>query len=503
MITAMRNKFGKTSMNQIILWLMLFSMFGMGSIAGLFKRFYGSSSTVAEVNGYEISAREYRSKYMEEQRRLDYFRQQFGPMADQLLQAQGISASAEELAMNSLVQEKLLDGIADKIGVSVSAEYVEKKLQDPLFVLQTLGELVPPYLMDKNGAIDRKALVKHLQRQGIALTDFDYLLEGLLRRIFVMTLISGGLYIPNALIKEAYIRQEGVRDYALLTIPSESYRKEIEKQTVSEDVLRDFYLRYNTAMQRYYEPESRTGELAVFNLKPNQEQQFLAAAQQVTANPWDTSAEDALLKKFGSTSKKSITLHQSDTSETGKRLFSINPNEKTAYTDKGKGYILSVTKVEPAKQLPYESVAAGVLKDYVQEQTMVKMRSVTEEAANLAKKEGLQAAQKAFNGKITTFKVQGTADDQWQKLNQQNINTEAVKNMAVAKTLTLGLNDDAGYVIELTNVEAVSSEAIAAAREVFERALYAQEMSPFIAGFVASLQKTAKIKLNQSMFYQN
>lgn len=506
MITAMKNKFskfGKTSTNQVVLWLMLFSMFGMGSIAGLFKRFHGSSSTVAEVNGYEISAREYRSKYMEEQRRLDYFRQQFGPMADQLLEAQGISASAEELAMNSLVQEKLLDGIADKIGVTVSTEYVEKKLQDPLFVLQTLGELVPPYLMDKNGSIDRKALVKHLQRQGIALTDFDTLLEGLLRRIFVMTLISGGLYIPNALIKEAYIRQEGVRDYSLLTIPSEKYRKEIEKIDVSEEALRDFYLRYNNAMQRYYEPEARTGQLVTFNLKPNQEQEFLAAAQQVAANPWDASAEDALLKKFVGGAPKNVSLHQSDTSETGKRLFSVNMGEKAAYVEKGKGYMVTVTKIEPAKQLPYEKVATGVLKDYVQEQTMAKMRTITEEAGNLAKKEGLQAAQKAYNGTITTFKIKGSQDSQWQKLAQQNINVEALKNMAVAKTMTIGLSENTGFVIQLTNVEDVSQEAIVAARGIFERALYAQEMSPFIAGFVASLQKTAKIKLNQSMFYQN
>jgi hypothetical protein len=502
MMTVMRNRFGK-SLNQVILWLMLISMFGLGSIAGLFKRFYGSSSTIAEVNGYEISAREYRSKYMEEQRRLDYFRQQFGPMADQLLQAQGISTSPEELALNSLVQEKLLDGISDKIGVNISTEYVEKKLQDPLFVLQTLGELVPPYLMDKNGAIDRKALIKHLQRQNIALTDFDSLLENLLRRIFVMTLISGSLYIPNALIKEALIRKDGVRTYSILTIPSESYSKEIGKGEVKEEVLRDFYTRYNTAMQRYYEPEARTAEVVSFAVKNNQEQDFLMAAQQVAANPWDTSAESAFMKKFTSESKKTVTKRQSDESELAKKMFSVNPGEKSAFVEKGKGYLVAVSKVEPAKQLPYEKVAAGVLKDYVEEQTMTKMRTITEEAGNMAKKEGLQAVAKAFNGTISTIKIAGDNADQWLKLKQQNINIDPLKNMTVPNTLTIGLTDKAGYVAQLTNVQAVSPEAIAAARGVFERALYAQEMSPFIAGFVASLQKTAKIKLNQSMFYQN
>lgn len=234
MITTIRKYFSTTTYKAFI-WITIVSVAGLTSITGIFKRFSGfSGSDVAVINGYEVSTKEYRHRLIEEEHRLQAIKQQFGPQAEELLQSFGMSGRPEEMAMNALIQEKLLLSAADGLGVKLSPDYIKRKLQDPVFLIQALGDLVPPYLFDRTGALNQKALAKFLQRRGMTMSDFEEALENALKNMMVLQLVAGGAYVPEAVIAERFVRDYSNKKFTILTFDLATYMPKTKEGTDEE-----------------------------------------------------------------------------------------------------------------------------------------------------------------------------------------------------------------------------------------------------------------------------
>ncbi|MCL5875368.1 MAG: peptidyl-prolyl cis-trans isomerase, partial [Candidatus Dependentiae bacterium] len=265
MISAIRKSFGKR-FTRIILWLAVISLAGLTSITGLFKRFSGMpSTTVADVGGYEISLTAFKRKAFEEERIINAYKKQFGAYAPFALQMMGMSTNPYENALQALLQEKLLLYAADKLSLSLSPEYVTRKLNDPSFALQVFGDMIPPYLYDALGGLDTQMLLKYLQRQGMTLDQFEQALENGLRRLMVMELMAGSIYVPQATLNHLYIQDFVKRTYGIATFSLETYEKQIEKKELSLEQLKSFFESQNAQTKKYWAPETRSGSVWTFD----------------------------------------------------------------------------------------------------------------------------------------------------------------------------------------------------------------------------------------------
>ena len=88
----------------------------------------------------------------------------------------GLDKKPEDYALDSLILEKVVQSAANSLGSQVSKEYLQAKLQDPLFVREFLGGVIPPQAF-ATGSLDLTVLKYVLQQQGITEDQFEEILS--------------------------------------------------------------------------------------------------------------------------------------------------------------------------------------------------------------------------------------------------------------------------------------------------------------------------------------
>jgi peptidyl-prolyl cis-trans isomerase D len=259
----LKNKFAKA-----ILWITLFSMAG-GSLLfspNLFRRFTGGLPKIATVDGSAISINEFKLKVSQEAERIAFFRQQMGPQADYMMRMMGISDDPKVMAIQSLIVEKILDKVANALGIRVSSDFIARKMQDPYFVLQELRDSVPLSVIDQRGSISVSMLRYYLQAHGVSFKEFEESIENALRRSLARNLILLSSYISNDEIKKAFADQSLEREYGILIFNLDTYLKAEKTKPLSKDELESFFAEQNKMLKRYWSPEKRSAR--VWEFKP-------------------------------------------------------------------------------------------------------------------------------------------------------------------------------------------------------------------------------------------
>jgi hypothetical protein len=141
MIASIRRHIQKRGF-QVILWLVLLALVGE-LIVRMAKTPGARADAIGYVNGFAISKDTYARKVGQENQLLQKIRDQLGADADMFLQQQGYSQKPEERVLNELVQEKLIHTAINKIGAKIGPDYIEKKLSDPMFVMDSLQDYIP------------------------------------------------------------------------------------------------------------------------------------------------------------------------------------------------------------------------------------------------------------------------------------------------------------------------------------------------------------------------
>ncbi len=261
MITDIRRRFQDKAFKGVI-WFSIVALiiyFSLETVLRVIGR-DGSAQSLGTVNGLTISLNEFRRKVGQAEQRILYLREQFGPYADQLLKAYGLSTDPQESAMHDIIREKVLDSAGDALHLAVAPAFVIEKLQDPSFVMQELGPVSS--LIDKSGSINMQALNAYLRRQGMTMQDFENAIEEGLRRSFLLDIARGAAYVPDYMLKQRYVREFVPKKYSILTFSAADY---VPKETVSNEALKAFFDAQNRKTRRYVIPEKRSAQLWMFN----------------------------------------------------------------------------------------------------------------------------------------------------------------------------------------------------------------------------------------------
>lgn len=260
MIEMLRNRMQGGGI-KIILWLTLLS-FAAGSLLTFFN--YTSRykpDSIGTVNDQEIGAGEFKRKFVQAQRMIQEVKQMYGPHADMVLKMWGLDKKPQEFVIEGLIAEKAILSGANKLGTSVSNEYVQAKLRDALFVQEYLGHLVPPQAVVK-GNLDVALLKDHLQRTGITEDQFEEELTEAMQRALFLRLIEGSVYIPRAELRKAYEQEFLKKKVAIFGLPFDEYLKKAKAEKVTDAGLEAYF---NAHKEQYRIPEKRSARFWSFD----------------------------------------------------------------------------------------------------------------------------------------------------------------------------------------------------------------------------------------------
>ena len=196
-----RHLYKKEGVNQALLIVMAVSIVGIGSFSQMISLFWADTHTIFSVNGIGVSKPEFRLRTMAEKNVLNYYTQQLGDLAPQLLAQMGLSTSPEKNAYNKMVQELALSGCAQRSGLLVSPQVAARKAQEPMTLMGVFGQTLPRALYDRNGKIQEDILMRILTNLGITIEDFERLLEQSVEREMAVDLLRLAVPVPAWEIK--------------------------------------------------------------------------------------------------------------------------------------------------------------------------------------------------------------------------------------------------------------------------------------------------------------
>jgi len=250
---------------QVILWVILAIMaiiFLMPSIPQFGRR---TANTIVTVNGQDLTDEMISRKAAAIEDQMQQARQQWGQYADMMFKMMGLKANPRETAFEQVVQEALIDQVAQKLGLEVHNDFIRDKLRDPNF-LQSISDLIPPYAFDASG-INEQALNVHLQRFGLSTSDFNEELAKAIKRNVVTELASATGYIPSFELKEQMIAQNAPKQFSYIKIDLDKLYQEEKQKEISKEELVRFFERENATSKRYLVPEKRSGLIWKFEPK--------------------------------------------------------------------------------------------------------------------------------------------------------------------------------------------------------------------------------------------
>jgi parvulin-like peptidyl-prolyl isomerase len=249
MIRSLRKQF-QGRFFQIFIWVTIATL-GLGLVLSYISE-VGKSDWVAVVNGRNIPMNSFVQAAAQEELRIRQFRQQLGQYADMILG----SMNPAEMAVERLINEELINQVADDLGIYV----------DPEVVIGQIVKMLPRSVFNEEGKIDQELLMQILPHYR-SLHDFEDSFEQGLRRDLVMHIMRQTFYTPNFLVKQQFINEYLKRKYAVLIFPLDKYIDQEKLKSYSTQELKEFFNEQNAQTGRYMVPEKRSGMIWEFTPK--------------------------------------------------------------------------------------------------------------------------------------------------------------------------------------------------------------------------------------------
>lgn len=201
----------------LVLIILTFALAGVGSyVTG------GAETTVAEVNGAEISQTEYDRAYENERSRLQ---QQFGDMFDAISSDPGYMQTVRANVMNQLIEQQLLLQYASDHGMRISSAQVKQEIRD-ISAFRTAGQF------------DNDVYLMALRNAGYTPESFAALMQNDLLRNQLLQALAGSEFTLDAEILALLRLQQQTRSGGYIVAQNADY---VDQVTLTEEEINQFY----------------------------------------------------------------------------------------------------------------------------------------------------------------------------------------------------------------------------------------------------------------------
>ncbi len=262
MITVIRKKLIQNKAYKVVVWAVVVVCAVSIGGPGLFGP-SASSTSIATVNGNDLSYNDFSRKVVDQENRLHIIRKQYGQYADMLMQAMGMSSDPAQLAREALIRDELINQAVRSVGLRVHPHVVQERIGNAEFVYEHLSDLVPPYLINPMYGIDMQGLRSHLQRFQYTISDFHTKVAEAIERLTMRDIVSVAAYVPGFELHEQAVHDFASKKFSILTLSLDDFVRKEQEKGIGQDELTAFY---NTHAQLYRIPEKRSA--VVWKLDP-------------------------------------------------------------------------------------------------------------------------------------------------------------------------------------------------------------------------------------------
>lgn len=209
----------------LVLIILTFALAGVGSyVTG------GADTTVAEVNGAEITQTEYDRAYENERNRLQ---EQFGDMFDAISSDPGYMETVRANVLDQLIEQQLLLQYAREHGMRISAAQVKLQIRDiPAF--RTAGQF------------DNDVYLMALRNAGYSPESFANLMQNDLLRNQLLQALAGSEFALDAEVLALLRLQQQTRSGGYIVANNADYSDQV---SLTEEEINNFYQQNSQSFQ--------------------------------------------------------------------------------------------------------------------------------------------------------------------------------------------------------------------------------------------------------------
>lgn len=270
MISAIRKQLMSESFRHTALIAVIALLAGF-ILPDIMRSFMGTGEWIVRVNKQEIGAKQFARQAAQEQDRIARFREQMyhqygAQVADALMQMQG-ELNPNLLAYNYLIRDELMHQVSREIGIHLDEQYIIEKISDPNFIIQEpqLTNLIPPYVFDELGMVNKKTLKNHLRRYGLSVADFEHKVQRALVQKITNEMLASTGYVPEFDLKQRFETTYTPKKFNILTFTFDSVLNQEKKKEISDKDIKQFFVQENNKNKRYWVPEKRSGTIWKFS----------------------------------------------------------------------------------------------------------------------------------------------------------------------------------------------------------------------------------------------
>lgn len=257
MITQLRGQF-KGVIYKYSLWVLAGALvLGYVYIPVLFKNTQNDSWAL-KVNNVEIPYKFFVQEVEQKRSIIEALRMQYGQYADMLLEAYGLSSDPRAMAYHTIVRNEVLKQKINTMGIVLGESYIADLANDQQFLRGEFGDIITGAIVhsNKNDASNICTVLKHF---GFTTEDFERKIEDGAQRTWVSDLLTMSMVVPMYDISQQYVTQFSPKKYGILSISRDVIKKEIDKMSITEKSLRDFFAQQNLLSKKYWIGEQRSG----------------------------------------------------------------------------------------------------------------------------------------------------------------------------------------------------------------------------------------------------
>jgi hypothetical protein len=206
-----------------------------------------------------------------------------------------------------------------------------------------------------------------------------------------------------------------------------------------------------------------------------------------------------LIKDFGGF-EKAINVTTALESATANKLFDMQPGEIRSIENKNQ--LVRLDKVIPAAVEQFDDIKQKVADDYYKLQAQAELQKNGDELLQAAQLETLEQLAKKYNAELVTTEFMVNGDKEWEKLIEklapQKENTKIVASLrGMNKTGETNLVlDGNALLVKLAEIQAPQEDYLSK-KELIRSELLKNFVPAHEQGFIASLKRNAKIKINE------
>ena len=212
---------------------------------------------------------------------------------------------------------------------------------------------------------------------------------------------------------------------------------------------------------------------------------------------------DEFIKNLGGF-KKSIKVDSETESEAAEKLFKLDLNQVAKLESKTSLIVLN--KINPKGLLKFNDIKSKVLADFNKEQALEEVTSKARKALAKVTNETFDKVAKDLNGQLIKTDLIGIDEKDWQDLTEKlksAVFIDSLKKLTEPNSIIHIIDGDKSLVANIVGFNDFDQADYDSKKETIRREILNKYIRAIREGFIASLERTVKIKYNNESSFSN